>query len=856
MKLSLSLIVTAAAAGILTGTYAGSPGGVPGAVTWLRAEADTAAGGYVWVDLSGDRLRAEGERQRHPDSILYMNFHPVLDLGHGTVTETFSPAVVPLAQFTVTGVFGKTGLPHPSPSTSDTLLTVTTSAGRTAAICDTVTLPHVLSVLRAGAPIRGTLRAGTLSLGGHGTDRRHTAHSPEIILYNRLLTPGERIRVESYLSLRHGITLPRSLVASDGRLLWDMDGTFCNNRVCGIGRDDSTRFLQEISMPVGMETAEGWDSISWADPVTRLEADSLHFLTIGRTPLHEMPDGSYTLWGDDDGATAAEQLLYEEGDAGMWQLCDRTVRADNTRGASDRHFEAEILHPMLDAGSGGRFLDTHTVPVLLFDLSGTAAFDTSEKEYLLTLPCGDIDPDRRKLIFRHLPLDGEVHFRAGAYRGFRAEVTPRCGAGAVIIGKNGLPGTDTEPEEGGSVDVSVTLGTPPYRYSLLVGDNGTHAWGDTLASGISYKNGFSIEKIPEGHYELAVTQGGGMSLCGMSGTVCRSRVYGDRIRMNWTVGSRRTDYRVSLVSRETGERVCADINEILGTGFIPDPNPGIFPYGTLSTVPPAIETGTVTDQTGYTYETVTGPALELRLEENAASLALTKKDGSRSTHLLGNIHGECSVEIEFDKGSRIHGLYLEMPGCPDMPDLWDTSVAAAEKTDAIWVRNPDTGPTGEVYIALADGFTRYYDVIMSDCLTLSDPEVIEKPRPDIHEWSGDPIFAAGRATEGRYGIRDSRKGIGDTAAGAGLSGLPEPEFSVRREGGNRYTATLRLERDSDATLMVFDSAGLLLTEIRMNGGGEGAERGERSASFTLPSDGVYTVKAITDTGEYTARIAV
>ncbi len=75
---------------------------------------------------------------------------------------------------------------------------------------------------------------------------------PEYVLYNRVLTFQERIRVESYLAIKYGVSLnqayPTSYLSSAGKVIWDagMFGAFSGS-IAGIGRDDTSGLLQPKS---------------------------------------------------------------------------------------------------------------------------------------------------------------------------------------------------------------------------------------------------------------------------------------------------------------------------------------------------------------------------------------------------------------------------------------------------------------------------------------------------------------------------------------------------------------------------------------------------------------------------------
>lgn len=77
-------------------------------------------------------------------------------------------------------------------------------------------------------------------------------------------------------------------------------------------------------------------------------------------------------------------------------------------------------------------------------------------------------------------------------------------------------------------------------------------------------------------------------------------------------------------------------------------------------------------------------------------------------------------------------------------------------------------------------------------------------------------------------------------------------FMVRTEGDGSHTLTaeLTLSDERAATLLVYDTSGHLVSEQPFNGGAS------RSLSFSVRSSGIYVVKAITDSEEFTRKVIV
>lgn len=82
--------------------------------------------------------------------------------------------------------------------------------------------------------------------GGRDVPVNRLGQNAETVLYNRVLNAAERLKVETYLALKHSVTLLHDYRASDNRLLWDHSQfeVFSHN-IAGIARDDSSALAKE-----------------------------------------------------------------------------------------------------------------------------------------------------------------------------------------------------------------------------------------------------------------------------------------------------------------------------------------------------------------------------------------------------------------------------------------------------------------------------------------------------------------------------------------------------------------------------------------------------------------------------------
>ncbi|HMN90511.1 MAG TPA: hypothetical protein PKE68_10865, partial [Saprospiraceae bacterium] len=117
----------------------------------------------------------------------------------------------------------------------------------------------------------------------------------EVVIYDGVLSDAERQRVESYLSLKYGITMNNgntNYIASDGTTIyWDAsaNSTYHNN-VAGIGRDSCTSLLQKQSKSVN--TGE---ILTVALGSTIEASNALNTNTI-------TADRSFLVWGHNNGS--------------------------------------------------------------------------------------------------------------------------------------------------------------------------------------------------------------------------------------------------------------------------------------------------------------------------------------------------------------------------------------------------------------------------------------------------------------------------------------------------------------------------------------------------------------------------
>ena len=310
-----------------------SPGGVPGCEAWLVTTpvGSDLNGSYRWADLSGDSVRvltAGGvEYTRSRDSVQTFNFHPALRLSSasGQLSAHLRQAIP--GQCTVIGVFA----PRLASVTSDMTLYMaagadTTAVSRTQVIhsgggslpydghwlTDSARSPRVITWERAASPpvhsVWGSASGVTLSLGGAsplfpGAPPVFDGWCPELLAYGRVLSPLERRQAESYLALKYGLTLNGSYWLGD-RVVWNLSGGDTLRRVTGIVNGGPSGLRQPFSTTSYGDSAffsvlPAYDSFYARDSYG--SASPYRLLVMGRHLGAYIPEGSYMLWGDDDG---------------------------------------------------------------------------------------------------------------------------------------------------------------------------------------------------------------------------------------------------------------------------------------------------------------------------------------------------------------------------------------------------------------------------------------------------------------------------------------------------------------------------------------------------------------------------
>lgn len=359
-----------------------SPGGVNGVGAWFKTVPVTGnlQGRYQWLDFSGDSTaqyvqnRASGQHvfTQERSHIKSLNFNPALDFSKGDTPKWSDLQRSSLVQGTFIGVFA----PY-SFSTEGVIYGVASGDGGGSLVTSDMVVrqgnmkaldygdTHGEDLLHTGkdsisenifkehaTKVQSYYRAAnpntsvwggpgsTLTIGSpyNPSDSRfggpfdtnsfnNTAfkgYCPELLVYGRLLTPGERRKVESYLAMKYGITLNGSYLDSDGNLVWDRDeaGAY-HHRVTAVSRNDSGDFNQPMSA-TSYEEGPAYSSLPENDSYHNSNSYGLpsesHLLVMGREYGNPMQDRHSLLWGDDGG----ELKTHTSPNDTLWHIMNRT----------------------------------------------------------------------------------------------------------------------------------------------------------------------------------------------------------------------------------------------------------------------------------------------------------------------------------------------------------------------------------------------------------------------------------------------------------------------------------------------------------------------------------------------------
>jgi hypothetical protein len=169
---------------------------------------------------------------------------------------------------------------------------------------------------------------------------------PEIIIYNRLLNPLEKSKVESYLAVKYGITLDTSYVGSNGINLWSINDPFVrrfHNRVIAIGKDvaaaqwqpqSTTTYEQKPYFSYKEDAAiqnpfkSGYKFIPSTDSTSLFRSITVGFKS---KSMENLEDKSFIFWGDDNKEISFKPFIIDSLKFKGLQIINRTWLCYNSK---------------------------------------------------------------------------------------------------------------------------------------------------------------------------------------------------------------------------------------------------------------------------------------------------------------------------------------------------------------------------------------------------------------------------------------------------------------------------------------------------------------------------------------------
>ena len=317
------------------------------------------------------------------------------------------------------------------------------------------TLPQLRLYAYSTSSANGT--RGTLNVGGMTQEKLPIKSlkngMAEYVVYDRALTAAERMRVESALALRHGITLAHPYLNSKGQTIRNYYRLKAyNHRVAGIIGDATSKLHRTTG-----ESSEN-------EAVVKVSASSIN-------------EGASFLWGDN-----AKQLSFtaDKGNGKWMQRC----WAATTTGQPAEHltltFDTRSIHQLQPLGKDEFYY-------LAVDDSGTGKFPVGQIRYYKAQ-----DSHADSIVFAGIAADaGESVFTLRAAKDFFATVEiarPRCSTA-----------------QKGQVKVLFTGGTAPYNVTISL--DGKACYSQSTSDSL-----ITVSDLLQGKYTIAAKDHTGKTL--------------------------------------------------------------------------------------------------------------------------------------------------------------------------------------------------------------------------------------------------------------------------------------------------------------------------------------------------------
>ncbi|MBQ8711870.1 MAG: hypothetical protein IJ551_03470 [Prevotella sp.] len=359
-------------------------------------------------------------------------------------------------------------------------------------------VPYVYTDFQAAIPnhsVWGENQTKTVFLDSiHSGIFRNGGICPELIVWQRILNPLERLQAESYLALKYGITLNCSYYDANGNLIWDRDkNSAYHHRVAGLTHESHQQSLLPYMSTSSYEYAGTAANPNYKQPfwqnVIGGAPSADHLLVMGRLEEHPMGEGEYLVWGDNQGTLSPVNVSTDEN---KWHYMNRKwkVRAKTTD--SDSACNTAIFNYKK---TGNTQFTAHSYGhlAMIIDPSGKGNFTNIDDSFRFA-HYESRDTTIGAIKFHDFALnDGEV-FTFGWTDSFLAAFTPHE---ASCLGEN------TSASDG-SIDIDIISGIPHFSYQLKVinvdGDYQNHV----IRNGAFTSYNLTITGLKSGEYELII----------------------------------------------------------------------------------------------------------------------------------------------------------------------------------------------------------------------------------------------------------------------------------------------------------------------------------------------------------------
>ena len=282
---------------------------------------------------------------------------------------------------------------------------------------------------------------------------------PELFIYNKILTLNERNRVNSYLAIKYGISLPYTeYLSSHSKKLWKQeDYNDYPFHTTGIGRDDFSALYQKQST----NSAESKRLIIAAETLAQ----------DNRKNTASFSDRSFLIWADD-----GKPLNPAKEEFGMQPL-ERKWKARLTS-EQNQNIKSQVVF-----NAKGVF---DSIPAdkklwLLIDRSGNGHFNTDSE----ALPA-DVMNDKGEVTFSNVYFDND----------FSGTDVFTFALAAPMFALYDLEQATCKTQEG-RLTLNIKGGKAPYHLNLTA-DNGFS--GNNTVQG----NDMSYNQLKSGHYTLNI----------------------------------------------------------------------------------------------------------------------------------------------------------------------------------------------------------------------------------------------------------------------------------------------------------------------------------------------------------------